>query len=79
VITPPNLLGYVKASPFRPFRIHMASGKAYDIRHPELIKVGKTYAMIFTPADDSVEVVDSFETASLRLAESISHLEAPVA
>ena len=43
------------------------------------MKVGKTYAMIFTPAEGNVEVVDAFETASLMLAESLSHLEAPVA
>jgi hypothetical protein len=57
----------------------MASGKTFDLRHPELVKVGKTYVMIFTPADNSLDVVDAFETASLLLAESLSHLEAPVA
>ncbi len=77
MITPPALLEYVKAKPFRPFRIQMESGKTYDVRHPELIKVGKAYVMIFTPADGDVD--DTFDTASLMLSESISHLESPVA
>jgi hypothetical protein len=79
MMTPPTVLGYVKAKPFRPFRIQTASGKSYDIRHPELIKVGKTYVMIFTPSDGDLDVVDSFETVSLMLSESISHLEPSVA
>jgi hypothetical protein len=79
MITPPTLLEHVKAKPFRPFRIQMASGKTYDVRHPELVKVGKTYVMIFTPADGDLDVVDTFETVSLMLSESISHLESPVA
>jgi hypothetical protein len=57
----------------------MASGKTYDVRHPELIKVGRTSMILFTPSDEGAEVYDAFETASLMLAESISHLEAPVA
>lgn len=26
----------LKSSPFRPFRVHMADGESYPIRHPEL-------------------------------------------
>ncbi len=42
MMTPQTVLGYVKAEPFRPFRIHMASGKTFDVRHPEMIKVLKS-------------------------------------
>jgi hypothetical protein len=54
MITYQRVLDYVRAEPFRPFRIHMASGRTFDIRHPE------------------------FDSVSLMLIESISHLEAPV-
>jgi hypothetical protein len=30
----------VTAEPFRPFRIKMASGQSFDIRHPEMILSG---------------------------------------
>ncbi len=33
---------YVTAEPFRPFRIKMASGQSFDIRHPEMILVGRS-------------------------------------
>ncbi len=79
MITPPTLLEYVKAKSFRPFRIQMATGKAYEVRHPELVKAGRTYVMIFTPADGDLDVVDTFETVSSMLSESISHLESSVA
>lgn len=30
---------YVTAEPFRPFRIQTASGRTFEIRHPEMIAV----------------------------------------
>jgi len=74
--TPQAILGYVKAEPFRPFRIQMASGKMFEIRHPEMIKVLKSYLLVFKSMGDTSEVPDEFETVSLMLSESISYLEA---
>lgn len=76
--TPPQVLEYIKAQPFRPFRLHMASGKTYDIRHPEMVKVGKSFLLVFSYTSDEPEVLDHWETVSLMLTESISHLDAPV-
>jgi hypothetical protein len=42
MITRQAVLAYVKAAPFQPFRIHMASGQAFDVRHPEMVRVGRT-------------------------------------
>lgn len=42
---------YLTAEPFRPFRIRMASGQTYEIRHPEMILVGKTNARVYTAED----------------------------
>ena len=76
MMTPQTVLGYVKAEPFRPFRLHVASGKTFDIRHPEMIKVLKSYVLIFKAADDALELPDEWESVSLTLTDSISHLEA---
>ena len=78
MITPPQVLAYVKAQPFRPFRLHMASGKSFDIRHPEMIKIGKSFLLIFSFATGELDVVEQWETVSLMLIESISHLDIPV-
>lgn len=29
------------AEPFEPFRIHLSNGRFYDVRHPELLIVGR--------------------------------------
>jgi hypothetical protein len=78
-VTPREVLNYVQANPFRPFRIRMNSGRTYDIPHPEMVKVGRRDLLIFTFVSDSPEVYDRWENVSLLLIESIAPLEASVA
>ncbi len=49
MVTPKEVMGHVFAEPFRPFRIRMASGETYEIRHPETASLGKTNITIFVP------------------------------
>jgi hypothetical protein len=72
------LLGYLKAEPFRPFRIQMASGRTFDIRHPEMLKVGKSNIVVFTLVSDDPQIFDDWDTVSLMLIETVSHLDAAV-
>ncbi len=67
---------YVAAEPFRPFRIRMASGQAFDIRHPEMILVGRMSARIYTSA--GAETVEKWHDASMMLMETVEPLDAPV-
>jgi hypothetical protein len=78
MVTPAQITSYVKSQPFRPFRLHMASGQHFDIRHPEMIKLGRGFLLVFSFAAEEPELVERWETVSLLLIESISHLEAPV-
>jgi len=78
-MTPQEILNYVKAKPFRPFRIQMNSGRTFDIRHPEMVQVGRRDLLIFKFVGDSPEIYDRWDNISLVLIESISPLEAPVA
>jgi hypothetical protein len=77
-MTPEVIINWVKANPFRPFRIRMNSGKTYDIRHPEMVRVGKRDLLIFTLVSDSSDVYDRWENIGLLLIESVAHLETPV-
>lgn len=43
---------FVKAEPFRPFRITLTDGRTYDVHHPELIMVGITSVIVGRPAPD---------------------------
>ena len=78
MMTPASINTYAKAQPFRPFRIQMASGKTFDVRHPEMVKVGRTNLIVFSFVSDQPDVFDEWQSISLMLMESISHLDSPV-
>jgi hypothetical protein len=69
---------YLTAEPFRPFRIQMSSGRTFDIRHPEMVQVGRTTMTIFTYMSDNPEDARERQTeVSLLLTESVEPLDAP--
>lgn len=40
IITPRDVRDLVHASPFKPFRLHLANGKSLRVPHPDFILVG---------------------------------------
>jgi hypothetical protein len=79
MLTPRTIVEYLKAEPFRPFRIQMAGGKHFDVRHPEMVRVGRSNVLVFSFVSDEPEVFDELQSVSLVLMQSISDLEAPTA
>jgi hypothetical protein len=76
VITFQRLAKYVGAEPFRPFRISTASGQVFEIRHPEMISLGRTTAHIYTYLSDDPELAKQREfEVSLLLMESVEPLD----
>jgi hypothetical protein len=68
---------YVTAEPFRPFRIQMTGGRTFEIRHPEMVQVGRTTMTIFTFMSDEAEKTDERHIeVSLLLIESVEPLDA---
>jgi hypothetical protein len=57
----------------------MAGGRAFDIHHPEMVRVGRRDLILFRLVSESPDVYDDWDTVGLLLIESISHLEASVA
>ncbi len=80
MMTPKEVVNIVLAEPFRPFRINMASGKTYEIRHPEIVQVGKSNLTIFTPLldDEDAEGNQLWKKISLMFIESIEPLDVAV-
>ncbi len=76
MVPPQDILGYIRSEPFRAFRIRMAGGRTFEIRHPEMVRVGKNSLIVFTFVSDDPGVYDRWETVSLMLIESVTHLEA---
>ena len=71
-----RIMNYMTAEPFRPFRINMASGKSYDIRHPEMIQIGRTTATVFTwMSEDEEEAKEREQELSIILMESVEPLK----
>ncbi len=78
-MSPREVLNYLQTVPFRPFRIHMNSGRFFDIRHPEMVRVGRRDVLIFTFVSETPDVYDRWENVSLMLIEAIAPLEQSVA
>lgn len=76
IMTARRIVNYMTAEPFRPFRINMASGKCYDIRHPEMVAVGRTTIHVFTwMNDEEDEAKEREQELSIILIESVEPLE----
>ncbi len=74
MMTSHKVVEYVAAEPFRPFRLKMASGQSFDIRHPEMIMVGKSSVRVYTKAKpDSTS--EHWQDVSLMLMEAIEPIE----
>jgi hypothetical protein len=46
-----EMLAALRREPFQPFRLHVADGSCYDIRHPELMWVSPRAAYVGIPAN----------------------------
>jgi hypothetical protein len=44
--------------PFEPFRVTLTTGETYDIRHPDLILVGRRSAILGIPSEPARELFD---------------------
>ena len=67
---------YLTAEPFRPFRIKMTSGQEYDIRHPEMIMIGKASTRVYMATDP--EANPRWHDLSMLLIESLEPLDVQV-
>jgi hypothetical protein len=74
---PDDVLVWLRAAPFRPFRITLNSGRSYDIRHPEMVRVGRSYLDIFFFAGEPADPHEKMEMVSLLLVERLEPVEAP--
>jgi len=78
MMTNRRILNYVNAEPFQSFRIKMTSGEVFEIRHPEMIQVGRTTATVFTWMNESENENHPGERTheiSMLLIESIEPLQ----
>lgn len=76
MMTNHQILNDVNAEPFRPFQNKIISGDTYEIRHPEMIQVGRTTCTIFTwMSEDNNDPKEREREISMLLIESIEPLQ----
>lgn len=46
-----SLKAQLKASPFRPFWLVLATGERLEVRHPEMLAIGGRTAVLIEPSD----------------------------
>lgn len=73
---PDDLLSWTRATPFTPFRIRLNSGRSFDIRHPEMLRVGRSALNVYTFTGESSDPFERMEMVSLVLIESVESIEA---
>jgi len=64
--------------PFKPFRLVMSSGKAYDVRHPEMALLTRHDLLVGVDASDD-GVPAEFKICSLLHVSAIEPIEPPSA
>ncbi len=63
---PEEILQALRKRPFEPFRIHLSDGTVYEVRHPELVMVGRRSAIIgLTAPNQAQPLYDRVETVAL--------------
>lgn len=71
-----DLLIWLRAVPFQPFRLQLNSGRTYEIRHPEMLRVGRSSMNIFSFVGEPSDPYERMEMVSLLLIEHIEALDA---
>ena len=75
---PEDLLRHLRQRPFRPFRVHLADGRTFDIRFPEINMVGKAFFDIGIPVpEDPDPVFDTTVTVPLAEITGVEVLTVP--
>jgi hypothetical protein len=76
MISHQRMATYVHAEPFRPFRITLNGGRSFDIRHPEMIQLGRSTMTIFMHLDNETGGAHERQVeVSLLLTESVEPLD----
>ena len=63
---PEDIREFVKRQPFQPFRLTLTDGRTYEVHHPELAMVGRSYVNVGVPSTGNAEpAFDRLVTVSL--------------
>lgn len=78
IFTAANILGRLKDEPFVPVRIATTTGKTFDIYHPDMVMVGRTFLIIGTPTPDNPATFENVSRIALVHVVELQDLLRPV-
>jgi hypothetical protein len=67
-----------RAQPFTPFRIVTSAGQMFDVRHPELIMIGRREVMIGAAGPDAPTHYEQLNRLAIMHITALQDLPAPV-
>jgi hypothetical protein len=62
---PDPILAALRRRPFVPFRLQLADGSAFDVRHAEMLMVGPGYLVVAVPAPAGLPQIERVVTLAL--------------
>lgn len=65
MFTPEDIQARLREKPFRPLRIIVAEDQRFEIRHPNLVLVGRRDVMIGFPSSENPTVYDGVTQVAL--------------
>ena len=63
-------------APFEPFLIKLSNGDTYEVRHPELLALGKNRAAVYNPENDMFDFVSLLHINNIEMLRSSGQTEA---
>jgi hypothetical protein len=78
-MSPYDVQACLKKLPFDPFRIVMKSGRAFDVRHPKILVVGRTNIHYFVYRDPEMDFHDEMHCLGLDYIAQIEACDPPAA
>jgi hypothetical protein len=73
-----EVTNFVAAEPFQPFRLCMVSGETYEVRHRELVQVGRTTLTFYSALEGQNDAHEQWHWLPLLLVECIEPIAAGV-
>ena len=62
---PEELLEIIQRRPFQPYRFTFTGGDTYDLTHPEMMIVARSYVTFGTPSSENERIAETFFYMSL--------------
>jgi hypothetical protein len=77
MFTPEEIQARIRQQPFVPVRIVTSAGQTFDVRHPDLIMIGRRSLMIGTASPQNPSVYDQVTRVAILHVTTLEDLPTP--